>query len=138
MKVVFDTNVYVAAALGGETATRIFESTIKASWRVFVSEHILDELSKVMLHDLGLPARLTALAIMRARRCARLVEPIPSRHVVAKDAADSAILRTALRSGADYLVTNDRHLLALDPYEGLRIVSMATYRELLERAGLFT
>ncbi|MDB5172098.1 MAG: hypothetical protein JWN51_871 [Phycisphaerales bacterium] len=41
-----------------------------------------------------------------------------------------------LTAGADYLVTNDRHLLLLDPYEGLRIVSMGAYENLLRDLGL--
>jgi predicted nucleic acid-binding protein len=77
------------------------------------------------------------LAVVRALRRAQLVEPIPSRHAVPQDPADSETLRTALRAGSDYLVTNDRHLLALHPYEGLQIVTMADYRRILEDEGLF-
>jgi len=33
-------------------------------------------------------------------------------------------------------VTNDAHLLALDPYEGIRIVSMDAYLQLLRDEGL--
>jgi predicted nucleic acid-binding protein len=36
----------------------------------------------------------------------------------------------------DYLVTNDRHLLDLDPYEAVRIVSMTDYRRILVSEGL--
>jgi predicted nucleic acid-binding protein len=50
---------------------------------------------------------------------------------VRRDPADNPILRAALACGADYLVTNDRHLLELDPYEGLSIVSMQRYVRLL-------
>jgi len=35
-----------------------------------------------------------------------------------------------------YLVTNDRHLLSLDPYEGLRIISMKEYEQLLIDRGI--
>ena len=49
---------------------------------------------------------------------------------------EHAILQAALAAGADYLVTNDRHLLALHPYEGLRIISMTDYFELLRSEGL--
>jgi len=33
-------------------------------------------------------------------------------------------------------VTNDRHMLRLDPFEGLRIISMNAYHDLLEEEGL--
>lgn len=136
MKVVFDTNVYVAEALGGETARRIVASTERASWRVHISQHIVDEMMNVMIEDLGLSRRSAMLAVVRALRRGRLVEPIPSRHAVPQDAADSEILRTALRAGSDYLVTNDRHLLELHPYEGVQIVTMAEYRRILEERSL--
>ena len=41
-----------------------------------------------------------------------------------------------LAAGVDYLVTNDDHLLQLDPYEGMRIVSMTVCQKLLEDQGL--
>lgn len=137
MKVVFDTNVYVAEALGGETARRILDSTDRASWRTYISQYILDEMFGVMTEDLGLSRRSAMLAIVRALRRGCLVEPLPSRHAVPKDPDDSDVLRTALRAGADYLVTNDRHLLVLHPYEGIEIVTMAEYRRILENQGLF-
>jgi hypothetical protein len=40
-----------------------------------------------------------------------------------------------MEAGVDFLVTNDLHLLALNPYEGLRIISMTAYFELLASEG---
>lgn len=138
MKVVFDTNVYVAEALDGETARSILNSTERAAWRVYVSQYIIDELRAVMIEDLGLARRSAAIATLRVLRRASFVKFSPSRHVVPQDPADSEVLRTALQSGADYLVTNDHHLLDLHPYEGLQVISMAQYRTLLESRGLFS
>jgi predicted nucleic acid-binding protein len=52
------------------------------------------------------------------------------------DPKDCPILRAALESGADCLVSNDVHLLSLNPYQGLRIISMAEYHQLLTEQGL--
>jgi len=60
---------------------------------------------------------------------------VRSRHRVPKDDKDSPILRAALDAGAHYLVTYDRHLLDLDPYETLRIVHVREYREILRQHG---
>ncbi|HWB54156.1 MAG TPA: hypothetical protein VG722_08185 [Tepidisphaeraceae bacterium] len=54
-----------------------------------------------------------------------------------QDKKDDPILQAALSAGADYLVTNDEDLLQLDPYEGMRIITMHDYRLLLENEGLF-
>jgi putative PIN family toxin of toxin-antitoxin system len=136
MKIFFDTNVYIAEALLGEAAEEMLEATDQASWRIYASSYLLEELERVMTVKLGFSQRLALLSRRRIIRRATLVEPGPSRHTVAEDAADTAILGAALAANVDYLVTNDRHLLALDPYEGLRIVSMTEYRQMLVNEGL--
>ena len=65
-----------------------------------------------------------------------MVEPGPSRHNVPDDVKDSPVLRAVIAVGVDYLVTNDSHLLALNPYEGVRVISMIEYFELLVGEGL--
>jgi predicted nucleic acid-binding protein len=65
-----------------------------------------------------------------------MVDPVASRHNVPHYVADTPILRADLAAGADYLVTNDRHLHDLNPYEGLRIVSMAKYHQILVNEGV--
>jgi predicted nucleic acid-binding protein len=59
MKVFFDTNVYIAEALLGRAAERMVVATIAARWRIYVSEHVLDELDAVS-HRLGFSRRLAA------------------------------------------------------------------------------
>lgn len=136
MKVFFDTCVYAAEALLGVGAEQMLDATERASWRISASDYLLDELERVLTEKLGLPTRLARLARQRVARRAVLVHPPASRHVVPDDPADSPVLQAALAAGADYLITNDAHLLALHPYEGLRILSMADYLQLLRHEGL--
>lgn len=134
MKVFFDTNVYVAEALLGTTAAELLTATEGAGWRVYATSYLLDELERV-LERLGFSHRLALLSRQRIIRRAALVEPETSRHRVPDDAADTPILAAAISAGVDYLFSNDRHLLALDPYEGVRIVSMSDFREVLLANG---
>ena len=136
MKIFFDTNVYVAEALLGEAAEAMLAATEQASWRIYASSYLLDEVERVMTEKLGFSPRFAVLSRRRIIRRATMVEPGTSRHAVADDAADTPILRAALAAGVDCLVTNDRHLLDLDPFEGLRIVSMTQYRQMLVNEGL--
>ena len=138
MKVLFDINVYVAEALLGEAAEEMVAATERAGWRIFASTYLLDEFERVLTDRLGFSRRLAVLSRQRIVRRAKLIEPGDSRHAVPQDVNDSPILRAALASGSDYQVTNDRHLLAMHPYEGLQIVSMADYRRLLAAEGLLS
>jgi len=136
MKIFVDTNVYVAEALLGEAAEDMVAATERASWRIYASAYLLDELQRVLTEELGFSPRLAALSRRRIVRRAQMVEPGASRHAVSDDVKDTPILRAALEAVVDYLVTNDRHLLDLNPYEGLRIISMAEYYKLLQSEGL--
>lgn len=136
MKVFFDTNVYIAEALLGEAAETLLSATVKVSWRIFISDYVQDEIEHVLVDDLGFSLRLAKLTRQRCSQRSNLVPERQSRHAVPADPADSPILRAALNASADYLVTNDTHLLDLNPYEGLRIISMTEYYQLLIHTGL--
>jgi putative PIN family toxin of toxin-antitoxin system len=138
MKVFFDTNVYIAEALLGEAAEALLSATVKAAWRIFISEYLLDEIERVLVDDLSFSPRLAQLTRQRCARRGNLVPERLSRHAVPDDPADSPILRAAVDAGADYLVTNDTHLLDLHPYESLRIISMTAYYQLLTAEGLIS
>jgi predicted nucleic acid-binding protein len=135
MKIFFDTNVYVAEALLGEIAEELLATTERAGWRIHASSYLLDELERVLTEQLGFSRRLALLSRRRIIRRASMAEPGASHHEVPLDIADTPILRAAVAAGVDYLVTNDRHLLDLDPYEGVRIVSMTQYHQLLINEG---
>ena len=135
MKVFFDTNVYVAEAILGGAADDMLKATVRARWRIYVSDHVLDETRRVLVEKLGFSSRLALLLQSRIRRRGRMVVAPESRHQVAQDPADSSILKAAVACGADWLVTNDRHLLDLNPYESLRIVSMSEYHRYLVDEG---
>jgi len=134
MKVFLDTNVYIAEALLGSAAERMIKTTLDARWRVYVSRYLLDELTRVLTKDLGFSRRLATLSRRRIIRRSTIVETTSSAQVP-QDPKDNPILQAALGCGADYLVTNDRHLLSLDPFEGLRILSMSNYHRLLQDEG---
>jgi len=139
VKVFFDTNVYVAEALLGDAATQMIAATSTASWRIYSSRYVLDETERVLMRRrLTGGRRLAHLSRRRIQRRATLVDPAPSRHEVPADSKDSPILRAALSASVDLLVTNDPHLLELSPYEGVRIVSMSEYYQLLQDRGLLS
>ncbi len=136
MKILFDTNVYVSEAIGGKAANAVIEATDGAGWRIYISDYLLDELERVISEKLGLSRRLAVLARQRAFRRAIPAEPGTSRHLVPDDPNDSPILKSAISAGVDYLVTNDRHLLSLDPYEGIRIININAYFGILREQGI--
>jgi predicted nucleic acid-binding protein len=90
---------------------------------------------RVLTQELGFSQRLAFLTRRRIVRRSTVVAPRASRHQVPGDPDDSPILQAALAGGIDYLVTNDRHLLEISPYEGLQAISMTVYYQLLVQHG---
>jgi hypothetical protein len=56
---------------------------------IYASEHILDELERVLAEELGFSRRLALLSKRRIVSRANLVEPGAARHNVPEDAADT-------------------------------------------------
>jgi predicted nucleic acid-binding protein len=95
----------------------------------------MDELVRVLTERIGLSHRLASLARRRILKRSMVVKS-KSSVAVPQDPNDSPILQAALTCSADYLVSNDRHLLELDPFHGVRIISMNSYLQLLRNEGL--
>jgi putative PIN family toxin of toxin-antitoxin system len=121
LQVVLDTNVL----LSGIAYPASVPGKIMAAWRhgsvnVLLSVYILDELRRVLprltpRHGLT-PAEIDDLVEALSIQ-ADIIEPLASFEANLRDAGDQPVLGTLLRalsaSGADYLITGDKNLLAL-------------------------
>jgi len=119
--VVLDTNVL----LSGIAYPASVPGKILAAWRhgsveVLLSAQILDELRRVLprlAHRHGLTgAEIDDLVDIFSIQ-AEVIEPLPGADPALRDAEDEPVLGTLLAaraaSGADYLVTGDKDLLAM-------------------------
>ena len=121
LRIVLDTNVLVSGlAYPGSIPGRIVGAWRNGAIDAVLSRYILAKLVRVLPrlnHRLRLSEEdvldlVDALALL-----ADLVDPVPDAGPVAtmllRDPADVPVLGTLLASGADYLVTGDKDLLAL-------------------------
>ncbi|HEU4644584.1 MAG TPA: putative toxin-antitoxin system toxin component, PIN family [Burkholderiales bacterium] len=127
MKVVFDTNVLVAALVfPGGRGEEALQRILTERDELVLSKAILDEL-------LGVLARKFARDAEELSRVAVLLGEVsslakPARRVrVLRDDPDNRILECAAAARADLIVTGNEALLALGKFEGVRIVRLADY-----------
>ncbi len=133
MRVVLDANVFVSALISREGAP----AEVLARWQdgafdVVVSPAILAELERVLHYPrlqqkYNLPDRDMQRFIQLLRRFAVVVSLVEELDVVKQDAADNRYLECALAGGASVIVTGDRHLLDLQHYETIEILSPAGF-----------
>ena len=127
MRVVFDTNVLVAALVfpggrGEEALLRILEERDE----LLLSRAILDELLGVLARKFARDAEELARAAVFLGDLATLVKPDRRLKVLADD-ADNRILECAVTGRADAIVTGDGALLALGEHAGVRILGLGEY-----------
>lgn len=138
MKAVLDANVFVSALINTRgTPRQIIDLWRQEAFDLLVSVAILDEIGRVLrypkiaaLHKLSeseLQEFLTLLGeegfVVAPAECLQ----------VSPDEPDNRYIECALAGGADYLVTGDKlHLLPIEEYRGIRIVSPAVFLAALQ------
>jgi len=127
-RVLLDTNVLVAAAYAEHSASRwIVEASLRGEITAVASPAVKAEYEFILARAVRKPDYDARLAELLDRM--ESVEPQQVPRVVPEDAQDDKLLAAAVAGRAGWLITNDRHLLALDPYQGVRIVSPGTFVE---------
>lgn len=129
IRVVFDTNVLILAWLWEGNESRLVELAQEGAIEGYTSPQILRELTEALrypkftLSDGEIETACGYYALT-------LKAVDPKREVDAVgDAQDNRVIECAVEAKADYVVSGDRHLLALGEFEGIRIVRA---RELLQ------
>lgn len=127
MRVVFDTNVLVAALVfpggRGEAALR---RAIEQTDQLLLSKPILDELLGVLARKFARDAEELAHVAVFLGEVATMVAPRRRLRVVT-DEPDNRILECAEAGRANAIVTADKALLALKSHGGVPILSLAAY-----------
>lgn len=128
-RIVVDTNVLVSRALWPSSVPARAVAHALAIGRILVSDATMQELTEVLSRTkfdrfLRLDERRGFL-----RRLGRIAEFVPVTRTIraCRDPRDDKFLELAAAGSADFIVTGDGDLLALDPFEGIAIVTPARF-----------
>ena len=127
MRIVLDTNIYIAAALQGQLAEDILRmaATTKLT-TLIVSEEILTELQRKLRSKFSWLQEDIDRFLMRIRKIAEIVEPTAKIMAIIRDPSDNKILECALAGKADLIVSIDQDLIKLKTFHGIAIVHPKT------------
>ena len=123
LRIVFDTNVYISAALFGRRAEIVMKLASAGQVHLITSEVILAELSRKLLGKLAWSDDQTQLFAEMIRDLAEIVDPDITLDVVPDDEDDNRIVECAVVGQADLIVTFDKDLLRLKAYETIGIIT---------------
>ena len=123
LRIVFDTNVYISAALFGRRAEIVMKLASAGQVHLITSEVILAELSRKLLGKLAWSDDQTQLFAEMIRDLAEIVDPDITLDVVPDDEDDNRIVECAVVGQAELIVTFDKDLLRLKAYETIGIIT---------------
>ena len=127
MRVVIDTNVWLSALLWGGQPSLIIQLIEKKQIQAISSENILTELTDI-LQKPKLQKRLNQLefsadeVVVVAKRLMTLVVIEEVIIPELRDPKDQMILATAIAGDAQIVISGDKDLLVLHPYENISIL----------------
>ena len=126
MKVVLDTNVLVSALIKAGKPRDLFNKLVKEQ-QLVLSRVILEEFLEVI--DDPKIAKYTSekdvtVFLNTLKNSARIVQVKSKFKAVKDDPDDDAIVQAAYDSKANYIISGDKHLLALKHFKGIRILTV--------------
>ncbi len=129
MKIVIDTNVFVSSFLNPSGSPRaIIDLWKNGTVTLCLCAEILAEYIDVLGRFRIPPADLKdLLELFRSRQYIAFTVIAGDLTVTDSDPADDKFLECALVSSAKYIVSGDKHLLALGGYAGIDIVKPADF-----------
>jgi len=123
MRVVFDTNVLLAAFLTEGLCSKLLSRAKKSHFNLITCPFILREVERNLKKKFTASSDQTKNVLnLITEATYDIVEPSQTVSGVCRDKDDDHVLECALEAKADYLVTGDGDLLVLKKFHKTRIV----------------
>lgn len=120
-------------------SARLLDAAEQARFELCTSHEILEETRRSLTTKVRRIRRYYAYAddkidlfIEGLSADSEVVSDLPGIRAVPLDPKDDVIVATAVKAKAGFIVTGDRHLLALGSHDGIRIVTPRQFLDLLQ------
>ena len=132
LRVVFDTNILFSAVGWLGNPHQCVQAARQGKCLSLTCESILAELAEKLQLRRDLDVGKTAEITGEIRAFSKIIVIPGTLKVIVADPDDDAILECAVIGQAQYLVSGDRHLLAVGNYQGIQIVKAAEFLAVLQ------
>jgi putative PIN family toxin of toxin-antitoxin system len=131
VRVVFDSNVIIAAFAARGLCNALFESCIGIH-EIVLCEEILHEISDKLENKLLLPDEITRQILKLLRSHALIVNPERVARNAVRDHKDLMVLGSAVAGKVSYIVTGDKDLLEIGEHKDIKIIDPRAFWEKLK------
>ena len=132
LRVVLDTNVLVSAMISNGKPRELLRKGIDNQFSIVTSDLILKELATVLRRPKFKTSENEIHRIILAMIQSSEVTKVKSKFkAVKEDPKDDMVVNTAYDGHADIIVTGDKHLLKMENFRGIKIITIKNMFELL-------
>ena len=136
MRVVLDTNVLISATFWNGDSNRIIAKIEQKEAELIISKEILEEFVSVLgyeeiqkkIKDKNLEMKRTVEKIVSI---STIVEPHQKFKVIKDDPDDDKFLDCAIEGNAEFIISQNKHLLKLKEFEGTKILTPSEFLKLI-------
>ncbi len=123
MRIVLDTNILISAFFWDGNERRVVLKCRNKKHQSVSSLTIIEELNKVLFEKFEVPDEEISKYVQEILFFSEIVFTKGNLDVIEEDPDDNHILETAVEGNAALIVTGDNHLLQLETYEDIKIIS---------------
>lgn len=132
-KVVLDTNILISAIVFGGKPREVLKAAIRGQIQLVLTEDIIEEMRRVLEgKKFQSPAETRDLIIHELESLAEIVKPKEKTTFIKKDPEDNRVLECAQGAQADYIVSGDKHLLEIEDFKEIKIVTPEKFLDILD------
>jgi len=122
MRVFLDSNVIASATATRGLCADVLRTVIEFH-ELVVSDHLIDEIRRVLKDKFGASPELVADVVWLLRQDTIAADVLPLADLPLKDPADRAIVSSAINGSAEVLITGDKEVLSLRRVGSLEILT---------------
>lgn len=126
MRVVFDTNIFIAAALKGGFSEDILKMASSNIVTLICSEDILNELFEKLTDKFEWNKRNAEFFVETIKDISEMTKTEEKLSVITRDPNDNKVLECAVSGKADLIVSSDQDLIKLKKFQNIAIVHPKT------------
>ena len=133
MKVVLDTNVFVSGIHWSGPSEKVLRAWFLNEFRLISSPEIVDEFVRTMV-SFKMPMKIEDIGWWESLILEKSYFIVPKKKldIVKNDPDDNKFLEAASEGKANYIVTQDRHLLSIGEFECIKIITPSELLKILE------
>ena len=130
MRLVLDTNIVASGLLWDGTPARLIDAAQAGAIEIYTSRILLAELARILKRAKFAKAIASSGVgieglVLGYAELALLVDPLPIPPTILADPDDDHVLACALAAQAELIVSGDRHLLGMNSFRNIEIVTAA-------------